>query len=161
MRNNKLLLVGIVCLSFNSFQAQESVHGSGGNATGSGGSVSYSLGQVLYTTASGTTGSTAAGVQQPFEIQTVLGNENFNISLEMVVYPNPTTNLLMLEVKNYGLENLEYQLFDLNGRLIVDEKINTETTTISMEQYPSAVYLLKVIDNNKEIKTFKILKNNS
>ncbi len=158
MRNNKLLLVGIVCLSFNSFQAQESVHGSGGNAAGSGGNVSYSLGQVLYTTASGTTGSTAAGVQQPFEIQTVLGNENFNISLNMVVYPNPTTNLLMLEVKNYGLENLEYQLFDLNGRLIADEKISAETTTISMEQYPSAVYLLKVVNNNKEIKTFKILK---
>ena len=76
----------------------------------------------------------------------------------MVVYPNPTTNLLMLEVKNYSFENLEYQLFDLNGRLIVDEKINAETTTISMEQYPSAVYLLTVVNNNKEIKSFKILK---
>jgi len=158
MRKNKLLLVGIACMSFKSFQAQESVHSSGNNVMGTGGTVSYSIGQVAYVTNVGANGSVAQGVQQPFEIQTVLGNENFNISLEMVVYPNPTTNLLMLEVKNYVLENLDYQLFDLNGRLIIDEKISAETTTISMEQYPSAVYLLKVIDNSKEIKTFKILK---
>jgi hypothetical protein len=63
----------------------------------------------------------------------------------MTVYPNPTVNNLSLEAKNYNYENIHYQLFDLNGRLISNDKIASETTTISMEQYPSSVYLLKVI----------------
>jgi hypothetical protein len=131
---------------------------SGGNASGTNGNVSYSIGQVVYTTNTGTTGSVSQGVQQPFEIQTVLGNENFNINLQMTVYPNPTVNNLSLEVKNYNYENIHYQLFDLKGKLISNDKIVSETTTISMEQYPSSVYLLKVVDNNNEIKTFKIIK---
>ena len=137
---------------------QDTVTTSGGEATGAGGQVSYTVGQVAYTTNFGTTGSVAQGVQQPYEIQTVLGAENFDINLQLAVYPNPTTNWLTLVVKNYSYDNLNYQLFDLNGRLIVNNKITTETATIEMAQYPSAVYLLKVLDKNKEIKTFKIIK---
>jgi hypothetical protein len=63
-----------------------------------------------------------------------------------------------LEVKNNDLTNLSYQLFDLNGRMIYNQKVTSETSTISMEQLPQAVFLLKVLNNNKEVKTFKILK---
>ena len=139
-------------------QAQEAVVTTGGNAAGSSGAISYTVGQVAYTTNTGSNGSVAQGVQQPFEIQTVLGMDNFNINLQMSVYPNPTTNYLQLEVKNMDFSYLSYQLFDLNGRLIANQKITSETSTIPMEQLPTAVFLLKVVDNNKEIKTFKIIK---
>jgi hypothetical protein len=152
------LLAAIILLGTGSVFAQESPVNSGGNATGSGGSASYSVGQTVYTTNTGSNGSMAQGVQQAYEIQTVLGTDNFNINLQMVVYPNPTVNYLSLDVKNHNFDNLKYQLFDLNGRLILNEKITTETTTLSMEQYPSAVYLLKVVENNKEVKTFKVIK---
>lgn len=154
----KKLLIATLFLGLLQVNAQEANVSSGGNANGSNGNISYSVGQVVYTTNTGTTGSVAQGVQQPYEIQTVLGVDNFNINLQMMVYPNPTVNLLSLEVKDYDTTAMFYQLFDLNGRLILDNKIATNTTTISLEQYPSAVYLLKVIDNNKEVKTFKIIK---
>ena len=97
-------------------------------------------------------------MQQPFEIQTVLGAENFNINLQLAVYPNPTTNWLQLEVRNTDFSNLSYQLFDLNGRMILNEKITAETSSIQMERLPAAIFLLKVVSNNKEVKTFKIIK---
>ena len=158
MKNRKVKLC-VLLLGFGlSVQAQQTTTTTGGNATGSGGSASYSVGQTVYTTNTGTNGSMAQGVQQAYEIQTVLGTDNFNINLQMAVYPNPTVSYLTLEVKNHNFDNLHYQLFDLNGRLIANEKITTESTTLSIEQYPSAVYLLKVVENNKEIKTFKIIK---
>lgn len=157
MKIRKLLITTAV-LGLYQANAQEAVSASGGNATGSNGNVSYTIGQVVYTTNSGTTGSVAQGVQQPFEIQTVLGVDNFNINLQLAVYPNPTTNWLQLEVKNTDFSNLSYQLFDLNGRVIYNQKITAETSTIALEQLPSAVFLLKVLDNNKELKTFKIIK---
>jgi hypothetical protein len=156
--NKKQVLFSTLLLGALQLHAQEAVVTSGNNATGTNGNVSYSVGQIAYTTNTGTTGSVAQGVQQPYEIQTVLGAENFNINLQLAVYPNPTTNWLQLEVKNNDLTNLSYQLFDLNGRMIYNQKLTSETSTISMEQLPQAVFLLKVLDHNKEVKTFKIIK---
>ena len=156
MNKTKIIIVALLSSICN--YAQQAVVTTGGNASSTSGSVSYTVGQVAYTTNTGTNGSIAQGVQQPFEIQTVLGVDNFNINLQMSVYPNPTTNWLQLEVKNMDFTNLYYQLFDLNGRLIENQKITSETSTISMVQLPTAAFLLKVSDNNKEIKTFKIIK---
>ena len=55
-------------LGLGGLQAQESPTAAGGEATGSGGTASYSIGQVVYTTNTGTNGSVAQGVQQPFVI---------------------------------------------------------------------------------------------
>lgn len=157
MKIKKLLIATLFLGAFQA-HAQEVVATSGGNASGTNGNVSYTVGQVVYTTNTGTTGSVAQGVQQPFEIQTVLGAENFNINLQLAVYPNPTTNWLQLEVRNTDFANLSYQLFDLNGKMILNEKITAETSSIQMERLPAAIFLLKVVSNNKEVKTFKIIK---
>ena len=157
MKIKKLLIATLLLGAFQA-QAQEAVATAGGNASGTNRNVSYAVGQVVYTTNTGTTGSVAQGVQQPFEIQTVLGAENFNINLQLAVYPNPTTNWLQLEVRNTDFANLSYQLFDLNGKMILNEKITAETSSIQMERLPAAIFLLKVVSNNKEVKTFKIIK---
>lgn len=155
MENKKLLFIGAI-LSCTQINAQQAVVTSGGNASGNNGNISYSMGQVNYTTV----GAVVQGMQQPFEIQTLLGIDNSNINLELILYPNPTTSLVNLLVKDYNSEPIQYQLFDFNGRLLVNDKIATTSTTIQMEQYPNAVYLLKVLENNKEVKTFKIMKTN-
>ena len=99
------------------------------------------------------------GVQQPYEISVVLGIEHNVVKLEMTAYPNPTTNYLTLSVANVELSMLNLQLFDISGKLIESRKIVSSTETIAMEQLPSATYFLKVRENNKEVKTFKIIKN--
>ncbi|OGS77098.1 MAG: hypothetical protein A3G95_03275 [Flavobacteria bacterium RIFCSPLOWO2_12_FULL_31_7] len=154
----KKLIVTTFLFALAQVNAQEAVVTSGGNASGTNGNISYSAGQTVYNTNTGTNGSVAQGVQQAFEIQTVLGAENFNINLQLAIYPNPTTNWLTLEIKNYNFEKLNYQIFDINGKMIVQSKISAETTTISMENLSTNIYLLKVLDNNKEVKTFKIIK---
>jgi hypothetical protein len=151
-----LLLLGIC---FNQVYAQQATTASGGDASGSGGSVAYSVGQIVYTTHTGTNGSVAQGVQQPFEIQTVLGIDNPQINLSFSVYPNPTVAMLTLNIGDFDYSNATYQLFDLNGKLLADRKIIENSTNIPMEIYPQAIYLLHVIDNNKTLKTFKIIKN--
>jgi hypothetical protein len=64
----------------------------------------------------------------------------------------------MLRVENYSRENLSYQLFDLRGKLLERGRVEEELTTIYMQKLTPALYLLRVLDNNKEIKTFKIIK---
>ena len=139
--------------------AQQAINASGANATGSGGSVSYSVGQVLYTTNSGSNGSSAQGVQQPYEISTTLSLPEANDIRLMSVYPNPTTNRVVLNVGNYGTTNLSLQFIDINGRILLENKIINIETNLDIENYPVAIYFLKVMDKNSAIKIFKIIKN--
>jgi hypothetical protein len=142
-----------------SVEAQKAIPASGGNASGSDGSVSYTVGQLLYTTNTGTNGSVAEGVQQPYEISVVVGIEQAkNINLICTVYPNPATDLLTLEVEIADNENLFFQLYDVMGKLMVSKRLIDIKTTISMTNLAPATYFLKVTNNQKVVKTFKIIK---
>ena len=141
-------------------QAQETIPATGGNATGSGGSVSYTVGQITYSAISGTNGTVNQGVQQPYEISIVTAIENTEgITLEWLIYPNPTRGLVKLIVTPFDFENLRFRLFDINGILLQDKKVEKRETEISLENLSSSVYFLKVIKNNVEVKVFKIVKN--
>lgn len=162
MRHKKLKLSAVLFLGLGltGLQAQESVNAIGGNASGSGGTVAYSVGQVVYTTNTGTNGSVAQGVQQPFKISVVTGIEEAKgVNLSVLAYPNPTTDYLTLEVKDFELSTLHFQLFEMNGKLLQSEKITGNQTSIVMSNLLPATYFVKVIKDNKEVKTFKIIKN--
>ena len=140
--------------------AQTSINATGSNASGSGGSVSYSVGQVVYQTNTGTNGSVAEGVQQPYEITVVEAIEEAKgINLSVSAYPNPTTDYLTLEVNDFELSNLHFQLYDLQGKLLQSEKIMGKQTSIVMSNLAPAPYFVKVVQGDKEVKTFKIIKN--
>jgi len=159
MKNVKKMLIALLLGLGLRAHAQQAATATGGNASGSGGSVAYSVGQIVYTTHTGTNGSVAQGVQQPYEISTVQGIENNSINLELKAYPNPTTNYLTLSVGNMELSTLNFQLYDIGGKLIESRKIESSTETIGMENLPSATYFLKVTKKNNELKTFKVIKN--
>lgn len=145
--------------SLSTVTAQTSVNATGGNASGSGGSASYSVGQVVYTTNTGTNGSVAQGVQQPYEISVVTGLEEAKgINLSVSVYPNPTTDYLQLKVESEKLKDLSFQLYNMNGKLIQSEKITGNQTSIVMSNLVPATYFVKVVQGNKEVKTFKVVK---
>jgi len=155
----KLSAVLMLGLGLTGLQAQESVNATGGNASGSGGSMSYSVGQLVYTTNIGTNGSMSQGVQQPYEIIEISGIEETFIILSAMVYPNPTTDNLILEIKEDESLDLYYQLYDMQGKLLQNEKITSNKTSIVMSNLLPATYFVKVIQEKKEVKTFKIIKN--
>jgi len=160
MTQKKVLFsIAFVLLGLGGLHAQETVPATGGDATGSGGSSSYTVGQVVYTTNFGTNGSSAQGVQQPYEISTTIGLDVVEINLELTAFPNPTTNNLSLSVGNYNNENLTYQLYDMQGKLLKSNQVESSKTTINMEELPISSYMLNVLENNSLIKSFKILKN--
>ena len=57
---------------------------------------SYSLSDIK-----GNNGSLVQGVQQPYEIFSTLGNDIFYINLNLIAYPNPTTDQLVLSIENF------------------------------------------------------------
>ena len=246
-KNKLILLINLLLFSILSAKAQQSANTGGGNAAGSGGSLAYTVGQPIFTTAEGTGGSTAQGVQQAFVASNPLPlnfisftskctNGNLNLSCatsfetnnayfdveksknasrwekvgtvagalnsnevkkyafvdaetetgqyyrikqtdldgkysysnviatlgcgnalySVSIYPNPTTEGVHVNINK--TDNAIYELFDLSGRL-VESKPLTESTFISMQNQIASAYFLKIIHKNKEVKTFKIIKN--
>tara|TARA_B110000503_G_C7073104_1_gene381699 strand:+ start:79 stop:555 length:477 start_codon:yes stop_codon:yes gene_type:complete len=156
MKKFKLIILFLFSLQLS--YAQETVPSTGGNASGAGGSFSFTVGQVFYTSNTSSAGAVSQGVQQVFEIQTLSNTGLSTVQLTAVTYPNPTTDDVVLKIIDTGLENLQYTLFDLNGKTIDSKKIRTSSTQITMKNYSIGLYLLKLTKKNQPIKTFKIIK---
>ncbi len=162
MKIKNLSFVILLFFGLSNLQAQEAIPATGGEASGSGGSASYTVGQVVYTTNVGTSGNfVVEGVQQPYEISVVAGiAEAKDINLSVSAYPNPTTDYLTIKVENYETANLQYMVFDINGKLLQTVKATGTETKIETSELVPANYFIKVLDSEKEIKVFKIIKTN-
>jgi len=147
-----LLMFPIIGLS------QEAIPAAGGDASGLGGTLSFTVGQLVYSSNSGSNGSVAEGVQQPYEIYTTVGIEITNISLDFIAYPNPTSSNIVLSIIDFNNEKLNYQLYDMNGKLLKSNKVNAINTTIDMSELPVSNYVLNINNDSSTIKSFKIIK---
>jgi len=140
-------------------QAQNNTVSGGGQASGTGGSVSYTVGQIAYAALTGTNGSLIQGVQQPYEISIVTSLEDLAIDIKAQVYPNPTTDQLVLSVGTEEYKNLRYLLVDLQGKVIKTDRIINSNSTLDVSKLSNGTYFLRVLSNNKPIKTFQVIKN--
>ncbi|NVK63035.1 MAG: T9SS type A sorting domain-containing protein [Flavobacteriales bacterium] len=143
------------CLSLLGFSQQSTVS-TGGNATGTGGSVSYSVGQIDYTNHQSANGSSNQGVQQPYEFYLVKIDE-VN-SIELSIYPNPTTDFLILELDQVHTD-FEYVLTDMNGKMVDNHPIESAKTEIDMRTYSSGAYHLTLKNKTTTLQTINIIKN--
>ena len=158
MKNKlKLTLLVSLCMSAGSIYGQESSNTSGGNAAGSGGTVAYSIGQVAYTYESGANGNSNQGVQQPYEIYSV-GIDEEDIAISLTAFPNPTTDILTLQFDGFTTQNAYFQLIDQAGKIIQEQKISNESTSLDLSNEVSGIYYLNINSESKNIKTFKIIK---
>lgn len=163
MKNSKNILVVVVALfcAF-SLNAQSAIVPVGGDAQNSNGSVSYTVGQIAVATVSNSNGSVsvAEGVQQPYEIQTVGVNEYPQIALNAKVFPNPTENLVQLELNGFDIPatGLQAYLYDGNGKLLQNVKVTDDITSFQIGHYATGSYLLELKSGNRSLKTFKVVR---
>jgi hypothetical protein len=138
--------------------AQQSINTAGGDATGIGGSIAYSIGQVVYTTNNSNSGSVAQGVQHAYEIFAV-SSEDAISSMKCLVYPNPTVGDITLELKEDIGSSLRYQIFDLQGKLLISGPVISAHTRLPLNLLTASTYLLRVSnEEQRQVSTFKIVK---
>ena len=161
MKNLRFIICSLLLfgLGLTGLHAQEAVSAAGGDASGSGGTMSFTAGQVACQTYTGTTGSIAEGVQQTYVITVATSTEaTKGINLSVSAYPNPTSDFLLLEIKDLELAKLSFQLFDASGKILQNNNIIEDKTSIKMGNLTPAIYFIKVLQNNEEIKIFKVIK---
>jgi hypothetical protein len=154
----KYLIVSALMALISGFaNAQQVISSSGSVLKNSAGSLSFTVGElVIDTKSAGATAITQGFHQTKLTITAinVLREQKFSIS----AFPNPTNNFVNLKIEKGEIRDVGFVLFDLQGKVLSNQKIESTNTEISFSGYKSGNYLLKVIQNGKEIQTFKIIK---
>lgn len=89
-----------------------------------------------------------------FKAEDVLSTTSFSAN-EITIFPNPTTEKLIVESKSiiYALK-----LYNLLGQLILSKDINEKNSTLDLSQFDDGTYLMTV-ENELGIEQKKIIKN--
>ena len=76
------------------------------------------------------------------------------------VYPNPGKDVLNIRtaVTMWQPYNAHVEIYDLSGKLIYNQEITDNITTIAATSWPSGTYIWKVIANDKEAESGKWIK---
>lgn len=134
-----------------------SINVTGGDLSSSDGSVSYSIGQVFYSSLSSDENYVTEGIQQPLVTYTTKIDKKEK-DFKVVAYPNPVVNYFTIEASSYTNRSLNYQIMDLNGRLLKEDQIKKSGSKVDISRFSAAIYLVRISDNGQHIKTIKIIK---
>jgi hypothetical protein len=133
--------------------SQVAVVSAGGNILSSAGSVNYTIGQITYSSFGGYV-VLYLGVQQVYDPYLVAIDENTDIS----IWPNPVSSTLNIDIKSINNLGILYQLYTIDGKLLVSKQSSNSRTTINMINYAQANYVLMVRYSDKRTLKFKIIK---
>lgn len=75
--------------------------------------------------------------------------EKLDTISEFLVYPNPVSDILTIQMNNGGYEIL--RLLNNMGQVVAQQSISDNTTTINMGQLPTGMYYLQLIGKDNTI----------
>jgi D-Tyr-tRNAtyr deacylase len=91
-------------------------------------------------------------------IRTINNTGNFEVNL----YPNPVRNVLSLRIDSDKKENLQVQITDVQGKVLLSQILNAEagstTKTLNTNFLESGNYFIKIISASKEQWVMKLQK---
>ena len=155
MRTGVSLL--FILVWFTALQGQQVIATAGSTLSNSNGSMSFTIGEGLTQAFSKGDKVITQGFQQPNLIVSTLSVVK-EIEFTIEAYPNPATDLLNIQVGKEEVNGLKYKLFDLNGKLLKSDKLDASETQVPFMEFRNGIYLLRISDGLRELKTFKIIK---
>lgn len=72
-----------------------------------------------------------------------------DLEAEMLVYPNPTTGIVNVTIKDESFENGTVELVSLDGKSVQKQQVNTARFQLDVSQINAGTYLIMVRSGNK------------
>ena len=118
--------------------------------------ISWTIGEPVIATVAADVNSITQGFQQPWADVSIGVDEGPANGPAIAVYPNPTRH--ELNVVYDGVPGRDrYELHDAGGQLVHTDRVAGPHTVLSMDQYASGMYVLRLLGPNDNIlRTFKI-----
>jgi len=115
----------------------------------------YSVGEIVVETISNQSFILTQGFQQGnLDVSEITNKNNIIIN----IFPNPVTNKIIINFKQFFDYKFALILSDINGNLIIERDLHHNNFEIDFSNYPIGVYNIRIFDNEGIKKSFKILK---
>ena len=87
----------------------------------------------------------------PYEVDDVVPVEQVELFSALKVYPNPSSSLLTIEYVLVNEYTLTIELFDLNGKALMQKEAEDSTgfETVSVAGLSQGIYLLRFVSDDK------------
>lgn len=134
--------------------AQEVISSQGESYSGPNAKVDFTIGEVVIATVSdGTTTLTQGFHQTNWKFS---GVKDFSPEMEITVFPNPASDLLQIQTAEF--KEVHYELYDEAGRLVAQNELLEETTSVQVAELATGQYSLVLSKNQQPLKIFKLIK---
>jgi hypothetical protein len=150
-------LCGLALIITTSLHGQEVIGTAGDFHQNSNVSVSWTIGEPVIETYTTGNAVLTQGFQQPILVSVSI-YENPELNFEINAFPNPTSDYLNVVISGRNYDKMIYSLFDVSGKLIDSRHIVSENTEVIFSHLPVAVYVLRIIQGDQELKSFRIIK---
>lgn len=86
------------------------------------------------------------------------GIKQFTNDEVVSVYPNPNNGSVRIFINANFTANTLLEVYDALGKLVIKESLTKEETTINTSKLEDGIYFYKIINNNKEVKIGRMIK---
>ena len=76
--------------------------------------------------------------------------EDYSPSYEATIFPNPTSDILTIITSMF--ENMTYAFYDAQGKLIFQDKLSAEQTSLQGSQFASGSYSLNLSNETQNLR---------
>lgn len=161
-----IVLLGIVLLmgsiSYSQSIAPQSVNNSGSTMSQSNGSLSFTVGELTVQSQTDSQGNTlGSGFTAGASLTTMSVQETNAAILDVKVYPNPTTELVNIQINHSTVDQVIVTVADLEGKEVYSGKYAgiANVIGINTSSYSTGAYLLMLKNtSNQVLGTYKIIK---
>ncbi|MBK9981591.1 MAG: T9SS type A sorting domain-containing protein [Saprospiraceae bacterium] len=139
-----LISLGITFTSFSQSISPQILGSAGTHFTGSNAQLSWTIGEPVINTLDNGSNIITQGFHQTLLIITAIEEQSIE-GVNVKVYPNPTSNLVIINLVN-NLKDLKLELFDMTGKLLHWNLFGFSEGNVqfSLKDYASANYLLRI-----------------
>jgi hypothetical protein len=154
------LLLGTI--SFAQIIAPQSVNSSGTKMTQANGSLSFTVGELVVLSQTDSDGNTLGGGFMAGATLTTLSIQETDAAvLDVKVYPNPTTELLNIQINHSTIDQVVVTITDLQGKEVYNGKYAGISNVIGINtaSYATGTYMLSLKNlTNQVLGTYQIIK---
>tara|TARA_B110000459_G_scaffold201714_1_gene253014 strand:+ start:402 stop:863 length:462 start_codon:yes stop_codon:yes gene_type:complete len=134
--------------------AQEVIATQGDSYSNTSTQIDFTIGELLISTGTDGINDITQGFHQTN--WNFVGLEDHAPGYQATIFPNPTSEVLNITTSTF--ENVTYTLYDTQGKLILQDKLSSEQTSIRVGQLATGKYSLILDSKNQKLKTFKLVK---
>jgi trimeric autotransporter adhesin len=97
-------------------------------------------------------------LDEKFEYSNIINLENDKILRGVKIYPNPTSNIVNIEIEGSLNKSIQVSVKDISGRVVLQQTLSADNSTINMSSMSDGLYILEAQFADGQKQSFKLVK---